>query len=476
MTLPNHKTKIVCTIGPASQSPEMLEKMIAAGMSVARLNFSHGDLLGHEQVIRSIRETASAAGRRVAIMADLPGPKMRIGRLAREPIELNPGALFTLTTDDIVGDDSRVSVTFERLPRVVGPGDILFLNDGLIQLDVVKAAEPDVRCRVIVGGELRSRKGLNVPGTDLGMSAFTENDRRCLEFALAHGVDAVSQSFVACAADITAVREAAASLGHDPFVIAKIERAAALRVVDEILEAADGIMVARGDLGVEIPIERIAVEQKRLIEKANVLGKPVITATQMLESMTLNRRPTRAESTDVANAILDGSDCVMLSGESAMGAYPVESTLMLGKIAACVEAEGLGNTVQEALKSSAEARTTNLSDLIALSVATTVERVSPAAVIVPTRSGASARRVARFRLPLWIAAVSRLESSCQRLQFSYGVFPVCEADHPEDWREFAQNWVTDHALEGNLVLVTEGPSRQHPKTNNRMEIIDLGRS
>ena len=315
-----------------------------------------------------------------------------------------------------------------------------------------------------------------MPGIDLGMSAFTENDRRCLEFALENGVDAISQSFVASADDIAAVREAAASMGYDPFIIAKIERAAALRVVDEILEAADGIMVARGDLGVEIPIERIAVDQKRLIAKANVLGKPVITATQMLESMTVNRRPTRAESTDVANAILDGSDCVMLSGESAMGAYPVESTAMLGKIAACVEAEGLRNTVQEALKSSGEAKSTHLSDLIALSVASTVERVSPAAVIVPTRSGASARRVARFRLPLWIAAVSRLESSCQRLQFSYGVYPVCEADHPADWRAFAQDWVSDHGLEGNLVLVTEGPSRQHPKTNNRMEIIDLGRS
>lgn len=476
MTLPNHKTKIVCTIGPASQSPEMMEKMIAAGMNVARLNFSHGDLSGHEQVIQRIRAAASASGRRVAIMADLPGPKMRIGKLAQEPIELDPGTLFTLTTDDVVGDHSRVSVTFERLPRVVGPGDTLFLNDGLIQLEVVKASEPDVCCRVIVGGELRSRKGLNVPGIDLGMSAFTENDRRCLEFALEHGVDAVSQSFVASAADIAAVRDTAASLGHDPFVIAKIERAAALRVVDEILEAADGIMVARGDLGVEIPIERIAVEQKRLIAKANLLGKPVITATQMLESMTANRRPTRAESTDVANAILDGSDCVMLSGESAMGAYPAESTAMLGKIAACVEAEGLRNTVREALKASGEGKTTHLSDLIALSVASTVERVSPAAVIVPTRSGASARRVARFRLPLWIAAVSRLESSCQRLQFSYGVYPECEADHPEDWREFAQNWVTEHDLEGNLVLVTEGPSAQHPKTNNRMEIIDLSRS
>lgn len=476
MTLPNHKTKIVCTIGPASESQEILEQMIHAGMSIARLNFSHGDPVGHEKVIQTIRMAARAAGRPVTIMADLPGPKMRIGRLAHEPIELVPGSLFSLTTENIEGNHERVSVTFEQLPRVVKPGDILFLNDGLIQLEVVQATETDVQCRVVVGGELRSRKGLNLPGIDLGMSAFTENDRRCLHFALEHGVDAVSQSFVASAADIEAVREAAASLGHQPFVIAKIERAAALDVIDEILAVADGIMVARGDLGVEIPIERIAVEQKRLIAKANLLAKPVITATQMLESMTVNRRPTRAESTDVANAILDGSDCVMLSGESAMGSYPVESTAMLGKIAACVEAEGLENKVQEVIKSSADGKTAKLPDLIALSVATTVDQVSPAAVIVPTRSGASARSVARFRLPLWIAAVSRLTSSCRGLQFSYGVYAVCETDHPEDWRAFAQEWLTRHGLKGNLVIVTEGPSAQHPKTNNRMEIIDLTRS
>ena len=231
----------------------------------------------------------------------------------------------------------RASTTFQQLPRVVKPGDRIFLNDGLVQLVVERVVGNDVECTVAVGGELRSRKGLNLPGIDLGISAFTENDRACLEFALKEGVDAVSQSFVERAADIEAVRAAAAKMGAQPFIIAKIERADALAHFDEILAAADGIMVARGDLGVEVPIEEIAYTQKQLIAKANLAGKPVITATQMLESMVSSRLPTRAEATDVANAILDGTDCVMLSGESAMGKFPEEAVTMLAKIAAFTE-------------------------------------------------------------------------------------------------------------------------------------------
>ncbi|MBW1743857.1 MAG: pyruvate kinase, partial [Deltaproteobacteria bacterium] len=310
MTLPSNKTKIVCTIGPASESPEIIEQMIRAGMNVARLNFSHGDFSGHEKVIANVRAAAQVTGRRVAIMADLPGPKMRIGQLAEEPVELKPGDPFSLTTEDIVGDASRVSVTFPRLPEAVKAGDRLFLNDGVIELRVEKVEGRDVHCEVRVGGILSSRKGLNLPGIDLGISAFTDHDHECLKFAVEQRVDAVSQSFVETASDIHDVRDAAAALGHNPFIIAKIERAGALDHIEAILEAADGIMIARGDLGVEIPIQEIAVVQKRLMQQAVTLGKPIITATQMLESMINNRRPTRAESTDVANAILDGTDCV----------------------------------------------------------------------------------------------------------------------------------------------------------------------
>src|SRR6266446_1071038 len=297
--LPAHKTKIVATIGPASESLEMLGRLIRAGMDVARLNFSHGNPSKHAEIISRIRDAARETGRRVAIMADLPGPKLRLGKIDPEPIQLLPGAHFTLTSEDIVGGVQRASTSFQQLPRVVKPRDRIFLNDGLVQLVVERISGNDVECTVAVGGELRSRKGLNLPGIELGISAFTEKDRAALELALGVGVDAVSQSFVHRAADIEAVREAAAKVSRQPFVIAKIERADALAHFDEILAASDGIMVARGDLGVEVPIEAIAHTQKQLIAKANMAGKPVITATQMLESMVASRLPTRAEATDV---------------------------------------------------------------------------------------------------------------------------------------------------------------------------------
>jgi pyruvate kinase len=474
MTLSEHKTKIVCTIGPASDNIQVLEEMILAGMNVARINFSHGDFTENRRMIETVRQAARSTGRRVAVMADLPGPKIRIGKLAKEPIDLNQDDEFILTTEDITGDAQRMSVSFASLPDVVKPGDAIFLNDGYIQLKVLKAQGTEIFCRILTGGELRSRKGLNVPGIDLGISAFTDHDRECLAFALEAGVDAISQSFVQSSEDIQAVRQAATDLGYDAFIIAKIERARALDNIDEILRAADGVMIARGDLGVEIPIERIALVQKELMKKANLLGKPVITATQMLESMTSNRRPTRAESTDVANAVLDGTDCVMLSGESAMGNFPVEAVTMLGKIAASVEASMPESGVRRFVRTSLPREWYHFSDLITLSVAAVVDRTCPAAVFVPTRSGATARSITRFRLPVWIVGVSRHKNTCQRLQFSYGVQPVHETDHPEDWKVYVRNWLQIQELEGRLAIVTEGPSTKHPETNHRVELIDLG--
>jgi pyruvate kinase len=476
MALPANKTKIVCTIGPASSSPDIMRAMLRAGMNVARLNFSHGDFAGHRQVIGDLRAAARAEGRRLAILGDLPGPKMRIGQLAEEPVTLQAGDRFILTTADVAGDAGRASVTFSRLPQAVKHGDILFLNDGYIQLEVERVADEDVHCRVVVGGELRSRKGLNLPGIDLGISAFTERDRECLAFAAEQGIDAVSQSFVESAADIEDVRAAAASLGYHPFIIAKIERSSARDNLDGILRAANGIMIARGDLGVEIPIENIALAQKYLARLANLAGKPVITATQMLESMTTNRRPTRAEATDEANAILDGSDCVMLSGESAMGKYPVEAVAMLARIAAAVEPMRPALRVRDFLRASDQQGTTDLTDLIASSVDNVLERTSPALVIVPTHGGHSARRLARLRPEAWIAAVSAQEQTCQQLQFSYGVHPVHEAEHAEDWNAYARKLLATLGLEGNLVVLTEGPSSKRPEANHRMEIIDLDRA
>ena len=474
MRLLANKTKIVCTIGPASESPDVMERMLGAGMSVARLNFSHGDFATHAKVIETLRAVAKVTGRRVAIMGDLPGPKMRIGQLAEEPVELKPGDIFTLTTQEVLGDAGRASVSFDRLPQVVKPTDALFLNDGIVQLEVVAVRGAEVACRVVVGGELRSRKGLNLPGIDLGISAFTDHDAECLRFAAAQGLDAVSQSFVESADDIVTLRQAAEEIGYRPFVIAKIERARALDHIDAILDAADGIMVARGDLGVEIPIQMIPIAQKRLVRQANLRGKPAITATHMLESMTTSRRPTRAEATDVANAILDGTDCVMLSGESAMGKYPVEAVAMLAAIAEAIEPCRPSQAVRETLRAIDQRGEVTATDLIARSVETTLEQIAPAAVFVPTHSGVTARRITRFRLPVWIVAVSSQEATCQQLQFSYGVFPAHEPEHPDDWNGYVREWLRAHDVEGDLVVLTEGPSSKRPEANNRMEIISLG--
>jgi pyruvate kinase len=473
MALPRHKTRIVCTVGPSSESPAILKEMVCSGMNVARLNFSHGDFAYHRKLIEAIRNAAATTERRVAIMADLPGPKIRIGDLATEPVELVQGEPFTLTTEQIVGDAQRASVTFDRLPRSVKPGDRLFLNDGYIQLRVVEIEAAGVVCRVVAGGELRSKKGLNLPGIDLGTGAFTDRDRDCLAFALEQGVDAVSQSFVQSAADVHAVRQAAAALGHRPFVIAKIERSNALDVIDEIIEAADGIMIARGDLGVEVPIEEIAVVQKDLIRRANRQAKPVITATQMLESMTENRRPTRAEATDVANAIFDGTDCVMLSGESAMGKFPVEATATLANIAAATEPRRRQLPVRELFPDLDRRGRLHPAHLIALAVEATLQYVTPAAVFVPTRSGATARSIGRFHPPVWLIALSPEEKTCQDLQFSSGVEPVKLARDLEDWSVFVRDYYQRHRLRGEAALLTSGPSPEHPNTHHRMEIVAL---
>ncbi|MDR3555080.1 MAG: pyruvate kinase [Syntrophobacteraceae bacterium] len=473
MGLPPHKTKILCTIGPASESPEVIKDLLLAGMNIARLNFSHGDFSRHKGVIENLRAASKATGRRLAIMADLPGPKMRIGELASEPIELSPGNTFILTTDNIIGDAQRVSVTFERLPLAVKPGDLLYLDDGLIQIEVERVENRDIHCHVLVGGKLRSRKGLNLPDIDLGISAFTEHDHSCLKFALENGVDALSQSFVEKATEIEAVRNAAAALGYAPFIIAKIERSRALNNLADIIDAADGVMIARGDLGVELPIEQIPVVQKQIMLKANRRAKPVITATQMLESMIANRRPTRAEANDVANAILDGTDCVMLSGESAIGGYPVESVKMLSRIAAAIEPYRAMVSPGEMFVDSELRSRISPARLIDLSVERVIEYADLAAVFVPTHGGQTARSLARFHLPNWIVAVSSDEKTCQDLQFSSGVHPVYEPEHPENWNVFVSNWIKAHGLEGSLALVTEGPSRSQPHGNNRLELIDL---
>jgi pyruvate kinase len=474
MRLREHKAKITATIGPASAAPAMMQYMVRAGMDIARLNFSHGSFDDHGRNIENLRAAARAAGRDVAILADLPGPKIRLGTIAGEPVELAVGQPFTLTTEEVTGGPTRAFVSFPELPRVVTPGNHLFLNDGLVDLEVEAVAGSEVRCRVVAGGEIRSRKGVNLPGVDLGIPAFTDHDRRCLEFALRHGVDAVSQSFVESAADVERVRDAARALGYEPFLIAKIERARALDRVDEILAAADGLMIARGDLGVEVPIEQMAVLQKTLMRKAIRAGKPVITATQMLESMTSSRQPTRAEATDVANAILDGTDCVMLSAESASGLYPVEAIATLARIAAATEPHRSRFELWDRMRTLTQEVRPDLYDLAAVAAEAVMEFGKSACVVVPTGGGRTARTIARFRLPVWIAAVTPSEPIARHLHFSYGVHPVRQDGPVTDWNAFTREWVALHGLSGSMAVLLRGPLPDRPSANHAVELIDLG--
>ena len=473
--LPVKKTKIVCTIGPACETPDILEQMIDSGMNIARLNFAHGDFESHRQVIKKIRAAAKKRGRRVAIMGDLPGPKMRIGHIDPEPLLLERGQTFTLQAGDFVGDAQRASMRFAGLAKAVKTGDKIFINDGYIQLQVQQVAGQEVRCLVLVGGELRSHKGVNFPGIDLGIRAFTDYDRKCLAFAAEQGLDAVSQSFVQNGEDMTAVRQAAAEMDFYPFLIAKIERAGARDNLGNILDASDGLMVARGDLGVEIPIETIAIAQKEIISQANLRGKPVITATHMLESMVEYPRPTRAEATDVANAILDGTDCVMLSGETAVGNYPVESVAVMARIAQASEPHCLSSEIVESLEHNRQSTHFDADKIISLIIHFSTTVCQPVAVIAPTITGRTARMIGRFRLPVWVVAVSPFEATCQSLQFSYGVYAVHEKERPSDWEQYARDWLVEYGISGDMALLTQGSGTGQIGSTNKVGIIDLSK-
>src|SRR5437868_11174057 len=332
------KAKIVCTLGPASSSPAVVRELIRSGMDVARLNFSHGTHEEKARLIATIREVAASESRPICILQDLQGPKIRTGRLKyRTPVALKAGSRVTITPKDVSGTNSIISTTFKTLAREVQPGARILLSDGLIELRVRSIQGDDVECDVVNGGILGEHKGINLPGTNVSVPSMTEKDEKDLEFGLAHGVDIVAVSFIRTAADVQAVREKIHEFRGDVWVIAKLEKPQAIEHLEEILEISDGVMVARGDLGVEMPPEKVPIIQKHVIRRAAAWRKPVITATQMLESMIENPRPTRAEASDVANAIFDGSDAVMLSGETASGKYPVETVAMMAKIVAETE-------------------------------------------------------------------------------------------------------------------------------------------
>lgn len=468
MKLPKHRSKIVCTIGPASDAPKVLEQMIRAGMNVARLNLAHGTADEHRTRIARIRDAARKTGYRVAILADLPGPKIRIGSLPA-PVTLKHGD-HVLLAPGAPGTAQAIPLELPPLAKPLVKGDAVYLNDGFLELRVEQHDSQGVLCQVLVGGVLLSHKGVNLPGVYLEGGALTAADRELLAFALKAGVDGLSVSFVESAEDLHAARRAANALGFHPFLVAKIERARAWKHIDAIIDATDAIMVARGDLGVEVPIEEIAIIQKRLIRKTRAVGKPVITATQMLESMVHNRRPTRAEVTDVANAILDGTDCIMLSEESAMGDFPVEAVKMLAEIARVTEK----NRAELNPLSSIEVDDKpSVESIIASNVRHSAERLNPLFVVTPTETGTTAARIARFRLEPWILAMSPHPATCQRLCLHYGVYPI-EMPSPESgWEEAARRWLRTNAVEKGLILLTQGPSKGHPGGTNRLEIIHL---
>ena len=411
------RTKIVATLGPASESPKMIRTLIDAGVDAVRLNFSYGDHETHGRLIDAVRESAAAAGRDLAILQDLQGPKMRVGDLRGGSVRLRTGAKVRLTSKPIVGTMTRISTTYDHLAEEVSSGDRILLDDGSIELIVDKVSRGEVNCEVVRGGTLKSRKGMNLPGVPIRTPAFTAKDRRDLRFGLERGIDSVALSFTRSAKDAEPVRRFMRDIGLSVPLLAKIEKPQALRNLDRVLRAFDGVMVARGDLGVEIGPEKVPAAQKRIIHRANALGKPVITATQMLESMTKNARPTQAEASDVANAVLDGTDAVMLSGETATGRYPEESIRVMDLIVR--EAESLV-TAGAPHTSGKRSRGHSISHA-AVELA---KEVSAAAIVTPTRTGRSARILSALRPGVPIFALSEQEAVARGLSLFRGVIPV----------------------------------------------------
>jgi pyruvate kinase len=416
------RTKIICTLGPASESSEVIRGLVRAGMDVARINFSHGDHETHARSIATLRRVAGEEGQLVGVMADLQGPKLRVGEIEGEGIELDEGDIVTLTTHPRAGVKGDIPLPHPQLLRDLRSGQTVLLDDGHLELVVIGLSDGGLKCRVITGGELTSRKGINVPGAALRVSALTEKDKEDAVFALEQGVDFIALSFVCRAADVRELRQFLRTKQGDVSVIAKIEKPEALAVFDEILTEADGIMVARGDLGVETPAEAVPFHQKRIVHTCNQVGKPVITATQMLQSMMDNPRPTRAEASDVVNAVLDGTDAVMLSGETAVGRYPIVAASMMEKI--CTNAEvhlPYGRLLRDDICGSVQL---TIAEAISAAAVDIANEIDVQAIITATMSGMTARMVARHRPSVPIVAVTPDGATLYRMALVWGVVPV----------------------------------------------------
>lgn len=470
------KTKIVCTIGPASEQYATLVEMIKSGMNVARLNFSHGSHAEHRLRIETVRKAAEEAERPVAILLDTKGPEIRIGLFKNNKITLKEGDIFTLTTREVEGTQDIVTVYYSHLPRDVGPGSVILLDDGLIGLKVVEIiAGTDVKCIVQNPGDLSDRKRINLPGVTVSLPALSDKDVEDIKFGLEMNVDFIAASFIQNATDVLAIRKLVEDTGADIAIIAKIENGAGVAYLDEILKVADGLMVARGDLGVEIPAEEVPIVQKRMIEKCNRVGKPVITATQMLDSMMRNPRPTRAEASDVANAIFDGTDAIMLSGETAAGKYPLEAVQTMARIAARTE-EALD--YQDLLRKRGVNAHSTTTDAISRASVQTAFGLGAAAVVTSTESGYTARMVSKYRPGMPIIAVTPNTRSMRRLQLTWGVYPLFgrRTRSTDDMIETAVESGLQAGLlkEGDLTVITAGVPVGIPGTTNLIKVHVVG--
>ena len=466
------KVKIVCTLGPASDKADVLEQLIAAGMDTARLNFSHGSHESHAQTFQKVRTAAKNAGRNIAILADLCGPKIRLGEVKAD-VKISTGDKLQIVCNaaaNFVGDGQRLSTSYEDLARDVNPGDPILLDDGRIQLKVLSSIGELVNCEVVVGGPVKSHKGLNLPGIKLSAPSLTDKDREDLRFAKELGVDYFALSFVRCADDVRAAKV----LAEDIPVIAKIEKPEAIEAIEEIVAVADGIMVARGDLGVEAGFEKVPLLQKRLIRETNKNGKLVITATQMLESMIYDATPTRAEVSDVANAVLDGTDAVMLSGETAIGAYPVEVVRKMDSIIREIE----GSQIYASLPAPTELPHQDFSTAVADAAVRAAHDINLSAIVVYTKTGHSAAIVSEYRPEAAIIALSQHAHVLNRLALHWGVLALhCEwIDDLEALLSQAKNVVFAHRLAdpGESIAVTYGTSNKGFAKTDTLRLLTIG--
>ena len=478
--LPSHKTKIVCTIGPASRPPEILEELIKNGMNVARLNFSFGTSTEHRKDIRQIKKTATDLEKTITILVDLPGSKIRVGTLESEPILLKKNTQITLTSQNVHGTDTLIPVKYSQLIKSVSKGQIIYFNDGFIQLKVQAVVNDEVRCKVIIGGALYSSKGVNLPGADLFLDAVTQKDLEFIDFGVKEGVDTFGVSFIQNAHNVLQVKEYAQKKGKTICAVAKIERKDAVNNFEQILFVSDAVMIARGDLGLEIPLEDVPSVQKKLINKANLAGCPVITATQMLESMKENTRPTRAEVADVANAILDGTDAVMLSEETAIGKYPVETVQMMRKIAKATEQKQRDTPsschLQNIMRRTVSDYHRSVTDIISLNVVEAAETLQVRYILTPTASGNTARRISRFKPECWILAFSGQKNTCQFLNLSYGVYPFLMTNKTNSWHAPILHFINNAGLvkKNDKVIFTQRRFSKKPGGTDSFGILTIG--